>query len=113
MTSNALHSLATLSCYKINIHFNQEYDQQSFALRRRCRKCLGDIQYWDDVSAHTEIVNANFVGVLVIAVGTAGGHGEEQNGEIFDGLHRISDYLSKLNQGKQYNPRFPPQPLLA
>ncbi|KAA6393013.1 MAG: hypothetical protein EZS28_011456 [Streblomastix strix] len=107
----ALHSLTTLSIYKINIHFNQEYDLQTLALRSGSRKCLFCIQEYGDVYAHTDLVNANYARILVIAISTAGGLGEEQDGEISSGLFRISYFLRCLNQGK-YN-SFPPLPLLA
>ncbi|KAA6374538.1 MAG: hypothetical protein EZS28_029935 [Streblomastix strix] len=62
----------------------------------------------------TEVVNAKYVGVLVIAISTASGSGEEQDLEISYGLDRISIFLRLLNQGRKYNePIFPPQPLLA
>ncbi|KAA6363862.1 MAG: hypothetical protein EZS28_040611 [Streblomastix strix] len=111
-TPKALHSISTLSCYKINIHFNQENDQQTLALRSSSRRCLFSIiQEYGDASDHTELVNANYVGTLVIAISTASGHGEEEDREIQNGLFRISEFLRNLRQGK-YN-SFPPQPLLA
>ncbi|KAA6371080.1 MAG: hypothetical protein EZS28_033393 [Streblomastix strix] len=54
---------------------------------------------------HQEIA----VEMLVIAISTAGGQGEEDD-EIYWGLSRIFKFLSNLHQGKY---SFPPQPLLA
>ncbi|KAA6357157.1 MAG: hypothetical protein EZS28_047316 [Streblomastix strix] len=64
---------------------------------------------------HQEVaVQANYIGVLVIAINTASGHGEEQDEQIYDGLSRISRFLNCLKQGRNFNqPTFPPQPLLA
>ncbi|KAA6374346.1 MAG: hypothetical protein EZS28_030126 [Streblomastix strix] len=109
-TPKALHSLCTLTCYKINIHFSQENDQQTFAVRHSSRGCLWDIQQYGDGSTHSELVNARYVRVLVIAISTASGSGEEQDEEIIDGLDNISWFLKYLHQG-YYS--FPPQPLLV
>ncbi|KAA6367724.1 MAG: hypothetical protein EZS28_036749 [Streblomastix strix] len=111
--TNALHSLYTLSSYKINIHFNQQNDQLSFKVRSSSRRCLQYIQYSGDASAQTELVNANYAGVLVIAISTASGAGEEQGEEISNKLDNISEFLRCLNKGINYNETFPPQPLLA
>ncbi|KAA6392431.1 MAG: hypothetical protein EZS28_012043 [Streblomastix strix] len=55
-----------------------------------------------------------YVGVLVIAISTASGSGEEQDREISNRLDNISDFIRCLNQGRNYNEtQFPPQPLLA
>ncbi|KAA6397090.1 MAG: hypothetical protein EZS28_007380 [Streblomastix strix] len=109
-TPNALHSLCPLSSYKLNIHFSQENDLQTLQVRHNSRECLLRIQLFGDLSAHSELVNARYARVLVIAISTAGGTGEEQYGEIYDGLSRISDFLRVLNKGTY---SFPPQPLLA
>ncbi|KAA6367233.1 MAG: hypothetical protein EZS28_037240 [Streblomastix strix] len=61
---------------------------------------------------HQEVA-VQYARVLVITISTASGHGEEQNGEIWDGLRYISSFLISLNQGRDYNAIFPPQPLLA
>ncbi|KAA6374347.1 MAG: hypothetical protein EZS28_030127 [Streblomastix strix] len=116
-TPKALHSLFTLTCYKINIHFSQENDQQTLQVRSSSRRCLWQIQLYGDASAQTELINARYVRVLVIAISTASGSGEEQDDEIWIVLYRISDFLKYLHQGInndeppfQY---FPPQPLLV
>ncbi|KAA6389470.1 MAG: hypothetical protein EZS28_015005 [Streblomastix strix] len=113
-TPNALHSLCTLTCYKINIHFSQEIDKQTFKVRHSNRHCLWDIQRYGDASVQTELVNARYARVLVIAISTASGAGEEQDREICDGLDSISKFFKLLRQGRKiYLPSFPPQPLLA
>ncbi|KAA6369604.1 MAG: hypothetical protein EZS28_034869, partial [Streblomastix strix] len=113
-TPNALHSLSTLTCYKINIHFSQENDQLSFKIRNSSRWCLQQIHQFGETSAQSELINARYVGVLVITISTASGSGEEQDLEISNGLDFISDFLSNLNKGRSdYEPSFPPQPLLA
>ncbi|KAA6367025.1 MAG: hypothetical protein EZS28_037448 [Streblomastix strix] len=110
-TPKALHSLITLSIYKIGTHFNQENDQQTLALRSGSIECLWLIQLYGDASAQSELVNANYTGVLVIAISTASGHGKKYDNEIRIGLYYIYIFLRCLNKGKQFS--FPPQPLLA
>ncbi|KAA6374625.1 MAG: hypothetical protein EZS28_029848 [Streblomastix strix] len=112
-TPNALHSLYTLNNYKINIHFSQEIDNQTFKVRSSSRWCLWYIQDCGDLSAHSELINARYVRSLVIAISTASGSGEEQDLEIIHGLDFISDFIRCLNKGKNNYARFPPQPLLS
>ncbi|KAA6381764.1 MAG: hypothetical protein EZS28_022709 [Streblomastix strix] len=114
-TSNALHSIAALTCYKLNIHFNYEQDQQTFEVRRSSRECLWSIHEFGDVSAQTELVNARYARVYAISICTANGAGEEQDGEICNGLNHIFKFIRDLHQGKYISwlPQFPPQPLLA
>ncbi|KAA6363923.1 MAG: hypothetical protein EZS28_040550 [Streblomastix strix] len=113
-TPNALHSLCTLTSYKINIHFNQENDKQTFEVRSSSGEFLYSIQSCGDASTQTELVNARYAGALVIAISTAGGAGEENDWGICDRLRYISQFLSSLNKGRinDYS-SFPPQPLLA
>ncbi|KAA6385594.1 MAG: hypothetical protein EZS28_018879 [Streblomastix strix] len=63
----------------------------------------------------SELANIGYFRVLVIAITTAGGNGEEQDLEINDGFDRISDFLIQLHQGRNnyWQPSFLPQPLLA
>ncbi|KAA6377954.1 MAG: hypothetical protein EZS28_026520, partial [Streblomastix strix] len=110
-TPKALHSLISLSGYKINIHFSQENDQQTLSVRHNSRWCLLYIHCSGDASAQTELVNTRYARVLVIAISTASGSGEEQDQEIWSGLFRLSNFLKCLHQGKQNS--FPPQPLLV
>ncbi|KAA6383819.1 MAG: putative cathepsin B1 cysteine protease [Streblomastix strix] len=113
-TPKALHSLSTLSIYKIGTHFSQQNDQQTLQVRSSSRDCLLQIYCRGDASTQTELVNARYAGALVIAISTAGGHGEEQDGEIYWGLNFISIFLRCLNQVRNFNAtQFPPQPLLV
>ncbi|KAA6371409.1 MAG: hypothetical protein EZS28_033064 [Streblomastix strix] len=114
-TPNALHSFCALTICKINIHFSQENDIQTFSVRHSSRGCLSLIWLYGDASAHSELINARYVGVLVIAISTAGGSGEEQNLEIRDRLDFISYFIRCLNKGRKSSwvPSFPTQPLLA
>ncbi|KAA6402153.1 MAG: hypothetical protein EZS28_002315 [Streblomastix strix] len=112
-TPKALHSLCMLTCYKINIHFSQENDQTALEVRHSSRQCLQYIQMLGDASVYTELTNVGYVGVLVIAISTASGSGEEENYEIRDGLGHISSFLGYLHQGRYNSATFPPQPLLA
>ncbi|KAA6356785.1 MAG: hypothetical protein EZS28_047688 [Streblomastix strix] len=109
-TPKTLHSLITLSSYKINIRFSQENNQQTFAVRHSSRGCLVNIQEYGDEYIHSELVNARYVRVLIIAISTASGSSEEYDEEIFQGLYRISIFLKCLYQGTY---SFPPQPLLV
>ncbi|KAA6373584.1 MAG: hypothetical protein EZS28_030889 [Streblomastix strix] len=95
----------------IGTHLSQENDQQTLALRSGSIKCLQHIHCSSDASAHSELANANYSGVLVIAISTACGHVEEYDKEIRNRLFRISQFLKYLIKGNQYS--FPPQPLLA
>ncbi|KAA6397521.1 MAG: hypothetical protein EZS28_006950 [Streblomastix strix] len=81
----------------IGTHFNLENDQQTLALRSGRRECLLHIQYYGDASAQSELVNANYTGVLVIAISTASGHGEEYDKEIYDGF-QTPIFLEFLNK---------------
>ncbi|KAA6384011.1 MAG: hypothetical protein EZS28_020465 [Streblomastix strix] len=54
-----------------------------------------------------------YVGVLVIAISTASGSGEEYDNKFSHVLDFISDFIRSLNKGKIYYATFPPQPLLA
>ncbi|KAA6383129.1 MAG: hypothetical protein EZS28_021341 [Streblomastix strix] len=95
---------------QIGTHLSQENDQQTLALRSISRRCLWSIQLWGDESAHSELVNVGYTRVLVIAISTASGSGEEKAEEISLILFRISQFFNNLNKGRNL---FPPQPLLA
>ncbi|KAA6397954.1 MAG: hypothetical protein EZS28_006513 [Streblomastix strix] len=112
-TPNAIHSLCTLTCYKNNIHFSQENDKQTFKVRYSSRDCLFYIHQFGDASDQTELVKVGYARVLVIAISTASGSGEEYDKEIYQGLNYISDFIRCLNKGKNNFATFPPQPLLA
>ncbi|KAA6402933.1 MAG: hypothetical protein EZS28_001542 [Streblomastix strix] len=88
-----------LSCYKRKLSINKEEDQQCLLLRD---------QY--------ELVGIRYSRVVAISISTAGGSGEEQDHEIWNGLICIANFLSQLRQGRNYHPfypSFPPQPELA
>ncbi|KAA6384262.1 MAG: hypothetical protein EZS28_020208, partial [Streblomastix strix] len=95
----------------IYTHLSQENDQQTLVLRSGSGCCLWHIQFWGDESVQSELINVGYARVLVIAISTASGSGEEDDGEIKDGLNNISEFIRCLNKGKQNS--FPPQPLLA
>ncbi|KAA6386881.1 MAG: hypothetical protein EZS28_017592 [Streblomastix strix] len=108
---NIIRSLSALACFQIGIHMSEDEDQKRFEVRRISRDCLSQIRHYGDLSAHTELVNARFVGALVIAISTASGSGEEYDREIIDGLYNIFDFLIGLHRGSNYRATFPPQPL--
>ncbi|KAA6355492.1 MAG: hypothetical protein EZS28_048981 [Streblomastix strix] len=95
----------------IGTHLSYENDQLTLALRSGSIECLHYIQEYGDAYDQSELVNANYTGVLVIAISTASGHGEEEDEQIKDGLSLIYRFLYDINQGIKY--LFPPQPLLA
>ncbi|KAA6366790.1 MAG: hypothetical protein EZS28_037683 [Streblomastix strix] len=117
-TPNLLHSLIQLNRYNINNHINEEKDREALIIRDRSRLCLGNIQKYGDESTQFELVSSEYAGVQVLQVSTAGGDGEQDDGQIFDGLYNISEFLKSLYQGRQTNypnsgPKFPQQISLA
>ncbi|KAA6374029.1 MAG: hypothetical protein EZS28_030445 [Streblomastix strix] len=65
------------------------------------------------INCHYKLeVSVEDVCVLVIAISTAGGSGEEYDRDISQGLSYNNDFLSNLNKGRPFT-SFPPQPLLA
>ncbi|KAA6394237.1 MAG: hypothetical protein EZS28_010234, partial [Streblomastix strix] len=56
-----------------------------------------------------------FAGMWVISISTAGGSGEEQDSEIYNGLNHIFMFLKELHRGRNniYQTSFPILPLLA
>ncbi|KAA6364538.1 MAG: hypothetical protein EZS28_039935 [Streblomastix strix] len=59
------------------------------------------------------VTYSRICGVLVIAISTASGHGEEEDNEILNRLGDISRFIRCLNKGRNNLETFPPQPLLA
>ncbi|KAA6399846.1 MAG: hypothetical protein EZS28_004631 [Streblomastix strix] len=110
--SNLIRSLALLTCYKHNIHLNEEYNQQTLSIRRNSRNCLSWIHYYGNELYHSKLVSIRYAGVLVIAISAAGGQGEEQDNEINDSLVYIQQFLNNLHLGGNYT-YFPPQVFLA
>ncbi|KAA6401734.1 MAG: hypothetical protein EZS28_002741 [Streblomastix strix] len=110
-----LRSLTTLACYKIKIHFNKDIDRQRLNIRSCSRRCLRDIQWYCDAQIQKLFVNIGYGRVMFISLSTAGGIGEEQDKEIYNGLQHIHLFFSSLHQGKnnQGQSSFQPLPLLA
>ncbi|KAA6379824.1 MAG: hypothetical protein EZS28_024649 [Streblomastix strix] len=110
-----LKSITTLSLYKIGIHIGQELDQMRLKVRSFSRECLYWIQVWGDEQDQSELVNKRYGRVTSISICTAGGQGEEQDKEIFQGLRSIYLFLYELHEGRNndYKPSFQPLPLLA
>ncbi|KAA6339121.1 MAG: hypothetical protein EZS28_052637, partial [Streblomastix strix] len=90
---------------------------QALKVRSRSRDCLWQIQLNGDESVQAEIVNAGFIGVMIIAISTAGGSEEDETDETHQWLKNISRFLYYLRQGGEpdvFNrgTTFPPQPIL-
>ncbi|KAA6371783.1 MAG: hypothetical protein EZS28_032691 [Streblomastix strix] len=111
---NFLHSLSALSLYKVGNHSNQEIYRLRQNVRNNCRFCLGQIRYNGDAQNFADLVNVEYGRVLSIAFCTAGGIGEEQDFEIYNGLCYINLFLRNLHEGRYYRQSsFQPLPLLA
>ncbi|KAA6359353.1 MAG: hypothetical protein EZS28_045120, partial [Streblomastix strix] len=111
---NLLQSISTLTRYKISDHFNQE-DQQSLKIRYNSRQCLRQIQEYGDPQVQSELLKVGYVILLAISFSTAGGIGEEQNKEIWNGLNCIYWFLLDLHKGRNIDqiPSFQPLPQLV
>ncbi|KAA6369706.1 MAG: hypothetical protein EZS28_034767, partial [Streblomastix strix] len=59
---------------------------QALKVRSRSRDCLWQIQLNGDESVQAEIVNAGFIGVMIIAISAAGGSEEDETDETYDWL---------------------------
>ncbi|KAA6359532.1 MAG: hypothetical protein EZS28_044941 [Streblomastix strix] len=110
-----LKSITTLSLYKIDVHIGQELDQMRLEIRCNSRWCLYWIQVWGDEQVQSELVNKRYGRVTSISICTAGGKGEEQDQEIYNGLKYIFSFLRELHAGRNndWKPFFQPLPLLA
>ncbi|KAA6366368.1 MAG: hypothetical protein EZS28_038105 [Streblomastix strix] len=110
-----LKSITTLSQYKIGIHIGQELDQMRLEIRCNSRWCLFWIQVWGDEQDQSELINKRYGRVTSISFCTAGGVGEEQDDEIYNGLRSIYLFISELHEGRNndYKPSFQSLPLLA
>ncbi|KAA6401279.1 MAG: hypothetical protein EZS28_003196 [Streblomastix strix] len=64
---------------------------------------------YSDASAQSELVDVGYARVFTVAISASGGHGEQQDQEIFRGLHSIFFFLNYL-QGAY---SMPLQPLLV
>ncbi|KAA6360437.1 MAG: hypothetical protein EZS28_044036 [Streblomastix strix] len=110
---NLLRPLASLTIFKLNNHSNQEVDWLRFNVRSNSRWCLRWIQHSGDAQEFADLVNVQYGKVFCISFSTAGGIGEEQDLEIYNGLIRISDFLREQHNGRNWQPSLQPLPLLA
>ncbi|KAA6367411.1 MAG: hypothetical protein EZS28_037062 [Streblomastix strix] len=110
-----LQSLSALVTFRLGTHIDLDVDNQRLKVRSRSRDCLSQIQHYGDEQIQTEIVNQEYGRVMSIVISTAGGKGEEQDYEIENGLLRISEFLTKLHNGRNqyWYPQLQPLPLLA
>ncbi|KAA6357376.1 MAG: hypothetical protein EZS28_047097, partial [Streblomastix strix] len=110
-----LQSLVALFLYKIGIHIGQELDQMRLEIRCNSRWCLYWIQVWGDEQDQSELVNKRYRRMISISFSTAGGQGEEQDLDIYNGLKYIFSFLRELHEGRNndWKPYFQPLPQLA
>ncbi|KAA6364766.1 MAG: hypothetical protein EZS28_039707, partial [Streblomastix strix] len=78
--------------YNINNHINEEKDRQASLIRDGSGQCLGNIQKYGDESIQSELVSSEYAGVSVLQVSTAGGDGEQEDDEIWNGLITVLTY---------------------
>ncbi|KAA6397691.1 MAG: hypothetical protein EZS28_006786 [Streblomastix strix] len=112
-TPNLIKSLIALSRFRLGTHIGLQFDKQRIEIRNSSRLCLWNIQYKGDEQDQPELVNKRYGRVTSISFCTAGGVGEEQDAEIYDGLYCIFDFLRELHEGRTWQPSFKQLPLLA
>ncbi|KAA6401225.1 MAG: hypothetical protein EZS28_003252 [Streblomastix strix] len=113
---NLFHTLVALTRFKLGTLMNEQYDRQRFQIRFWSRECLWHIQFHGDEQVQYELVKEGYGSVLSISFSTAGGSGEEDDYEIYQGLRHISDFLENLSEGNDDDfrqPIFPNLPQLA
>ncbi|KAA6369969.1 MAG: hypothetical protein EZS28_034504 [Streblomastix strix] len=114
-TKKLLKSLIALTKFRLGTHIDLDVDRQRLEVRSGSQRCLSWIQCKGDEQIQTELINNGYGRVISIQISTAGGIGEEQDWEIFNGFIQISNFLRALHQGRNnyYQPSFQPLPLLA
>ncbi|KAA6333537.1 MAG: hypothetical protein EZS28_053158, partial [Streblomastix strix] len=110
---NLLRPLASLTIFKLGNHSNQEVDRLRLNVRYNSRYCLRLIQYYGDAQDFADLVNVQYGKVICISISTAGGIGEEQDKEIYNGLNDIYQILRVQYEGRNYQPSFQLLPQLA
>ncbi|KAA6391807.1 MAG: hypothetical protein EZS28_012665 [Streblomastix strix] len=108
-----LQSLSALVTFRLGTHIDLDVDRQSLKVRSWSRWCFNQIQRFGDEQDQTELVNNEYGRMLSITFCTAGGIGEEQDAEIYNGLSYIFWFLRQLHEGRNDQPSFQPLPLLA
>ncbi|KAA6369233.1 MAG: hypothetical protein EZS28_035240 [Streblomastix strix] len=109
-----LKSLIALVTFRLGTHLSEQTDLLRLNVRYLSRLCLRYIQDYGDAQVHSELVNQGYGRVISISFCTAGGAGEEQDEEIFNGLICIYKFLRELHEGRTYGQSsFQPLPLLA
>ncbi|KAA6371179.1 MAG: hypothetical protein EZS28_033293 [Streblomastix strix] len=114
-TKKLLKSLVALVTFRLSTHIDLDVDRQRLEVRNGSGRCLSWIQCKGDEQIQSELVNVGFGKVICISICTAGGIGEEQDWEIFNGFIQISNFLRALHEGRNddWKPSFQPLPLLA
>ncbi|KAA6357470.1 MAG: hypothetical protein EZS28_047003, partial [Streblomastix strix] len=107
-----LKSLVALSRFRLGTHLREEIDLQRLEVRSRSQRCLSGIRYNGDKQVQTDLVTQGYGRVMFITICAAGGQGEEQDVEIWNGLEYITDFLRELHESKTQQPSFQPLPLL-
>ncbi|KAA6375562.1 MAG: hypothetical protein EZS28_028910 [Streblomastix strix] len=108
-----LQSLIALVTFRLGTHIKEQTYMLRLKVRRKSRLCLQQIHSCDNKQIQLELVNQGYGRVTSITFSTAGGIGEEQDDEIWEGLNFIARFLYALHQGRTWQPSFKPLPLLA
>ncbi|KAA6371028.1 MAG: hypothetical protein EZS28_033446 [Streblomastix strix] len=109
-----LKSINALSRFRLGIYIDLDVDNQRLKVRSWSRRCLCWILIKGDEQDQSQLVNKRYGRVMSTAFCTAGGKGEEQDDEIWNGLDRIYLFLRELHEGRyDWQPSFQPLPLLA
>ncbi|KAA6364226.1 MAG: hypothetical protein EZS28_040247, partial [Streblomastix strix] len=108
-----LQSLTTLVTFRLGTHIDLDVDNQRLKVRHWSRDCLRLIQHFGDEQDQSELVNQGYGRVMSTAFCTAGGKGEDQDEEIYNGMMYIQFFLGALHAVRNWQPFFQPLPLLA
>ncbi|KAA6356597.1 MAG: hypothetical protein EZS28_047876 [Streblomastix strix] len=95
-----LQSLSALVTFRLGTHIDLDVDNQRLEVRNKCRRCLYWIRCFGDEQVQSELVNNGYGRVMSISFCTAGGKGEEQDQEIWNGLECIFRFLNELHTGR-------------
>ncbi|KAA6362899.1 MAG: hypothetical protein EZS28_041574 [Streblomastix strix] len=119
-----LQSLIALATFRLGTHLREQTDLLRLKVRHLSRWCLWLIYHNGDEQIKSELVINEYGRVMTLSFCTAGGIGEEEDEEIFNGLRYIYWFLRILYQIRNddydyddddddWQPSFHPLPLLA
>ncbi|KAA6377736.1 MAG: hypothetical protein EZS28_026739 [Streblomastix strix] len=109
-----LQSLIALVTFRLGIHLNEQTDLLRLKVRHWSKWCLRNIHFYADEQDQSELVRQGYGRMMSITFSTAGGVGEEEDKEIWNGLGEIQHFLRQLHDGRNYPyTSFQPLPLLV